>query len=185
MIGNISAGLYGVGVAPSTNSYESISTVTVGAGGQASITFSSIPSTYKHLQLRILGSDDGAGSEYGNMTFNGDTAANYASHQLYGDGSSAAANAFPNNNQIYLHRISGSIANTFGAIIVDILDYASTTKNKTVRELGGYDANGSGRISFSSGVWMNTNAITSITATTGGSKWLQYTSFALYGIKDS
>ena len=178
-------GIYASSIQPSLNasSYESIATTTVGAGGQASITFSSIPQTYKHLQLRILGSDDGAGSEYGNMTFNGDTAANYSSHQLFGDGSSAQANGFTNNNQIYLHRISGSITNTFGAIIVDIYDYANTSKYKTVRELGGYDANGSGRISFSSGLWFNTNAITSITATTGGSKWLQYTSFALYGIK--
>ena len=184
MIGNIAAGLYGVGVTPSTSSYESIATVSVGSGGQSSITFSSIPSTYKHLQLRILGSDDGSGSEYGNMTFNSDTGTNYASHQLFGDGSSAQANSFTSNNQIYLHRISGSITNTFGAIVVDILDYTSTSKYKTVRELGGYDANGSGRISFSSGVWLNTNAITSITATTGGSKWLEYTNFALYGIKD-
>lgn len=36
---------------PSTD-YDSIATTTVGAGGAASITFSSIPSTYQHLQIR-------------------------------------------------------------------------------------------------------------------------------------
>lgn len=169
-----------------TSDYESISTITIGSGGQSSITFSSIPSTYTHLQLRIFGADDDSGgSSYGNMTFNGDTGTNYSSHQLYGAGSGANANNFASNNQIYIHRIPGNVTSTFGSVIVDILEYKNTGIYKTVRTFGGYDANGSivGRMSFASGNWRNTNAITSITLTTGGTKWLEYSHFALYGIK--
>ena len=58
MIGNIVAGTFSAGVAPVTSSYESIATVSVGSGGQSSIVFSSIPSTYKHLQLRAIARTD-------------------------------------------------------------------------------------------------------------------------------
>jgi hypothetical protein len=183
--GGLSSQAYGqFSVSGPSASFDSIATSTVGAGGASFVTFSSIPSTYKHLQIRIFGADDDTGSSYGNMTFNSDTGANYASHQLFGDGSSVQANNFPSNNQIYIHRIPGNITNVFGGVIVDILDYANTSKYKTVKTLGGYDANNATcRTSFASGVWMNTNAINSILISTGGSKWLQYTNIALYGIK--
>jgi hypothetical protein len=75
-------------------------------------------------------------------------------------------------------------ANVFGTFIIDILDYANTSKYKTQRGLGGADLNGSGYISFNSGNWRNTNAITSISLTPlYGSQFAQYSSFALYGIK--
>jgi hypothetical protein len=189
ILGVIASSISGNLTPPDTGSMFPIAMVNVGSAGAASISFTSIPQTYKHLQLRLIGADNASGSDYGNMQFNGDTGANYASHQLYGDGSSATANNFPNNNQIYIHRIPGSITNTFGAVIVDILDYTNINKYKTVRELGGYDANGSGRISFSSGMWFggtignSANTITSISISTGGSSWLQYSQFALYGIK--
>ncbi len=70
MIGAITAGLYGTGVPPVTSSYESIATST--ATG-SSITFSSIPSTYKHLQVRALGVFSGTVGA-GFMYFNGDNA---------------------------------------------------------------------------------------------------------------
>lgn len=186
MIGNIVAGTFSAGVAPVTSSYESIATTTVGSGGNSSITFTSggVWADYKHLQIRIFGADDASGSDYGYMQFNSDTGNNYAAHQLFGDGSSAQANGFSSINQIYIQRIPGSITSTFGAVVIDILDHGSTSKTKTVRMLGGYDANGSGRISFSSGLWNSTSAITSILLGTGATKWLEHTKIALYGIKD-
>lgn len=171
--------------------FESIATVTVGSGTQNEITFSSIPSTYTHLQLRLIGRTNRTSNTQANvvMRFNNDTGSNYAFHDLYGDGSSVTASATTSQTNIVVNRITGAdaISNNFGAIIVDILDYKNTNKYKTIRALGGVDNNGSGAVSFSSGVWMNTNAITEIDLTTiaGTFNYTQYSHFALYGIKSS
>jgi len=179
MIGAITAGLFGTGMAVSTTSYDSISTVTVGAGGVSSITFSSIPSTYKHLQIRALHVTAAAGSS-ATLRFNGDTTtSNYRQHTLYGTGAAAGVNTIA--NQLYSPYDSGGAATTSpGAMVLDILDYADTNKYKTARYLSGYDANGSGIIQFVSGLWTSTSAISSITFTLS---FNQYSSFALYGIK--
>ena len=176
MIGAITAGLFSTGVAASTNSYESISTVTVGAGGTSTITFSSIPSTYKHLQIRALAITSVV-SQGAVVQFNGDSGANYKYHSLYGDGSAAAAT---NGSGVIAPFFMGGVFSP-GSAVIDILDYANTNKYKTVRSLDGYDANGSGYVDLTSGLWLSTAAITSITLTR--STIQQYSSFALYGIK--
>ncbi len=163
--------------------------VQVGSAGAANIDFTSIPSTYKHLQIRLLARTthpSGTDGDYLDMRFNSDTGANYATHQISGDGSSASALAFTSQTSMYPSRVgaTGLAANIFGCIIIDILDYSSTAKYKTVRQLGGCDANGSGALRFASCLWMNTNAITSINLQAGSGTGLeQYSSFALYGIK--
>ena len=167
------------------NSYESIATVTVGAGGSSVITFSSIPSTYKHLQIRCMSRSDALCFAY--LAFNSDTTnANYKTHYLMGNGSAASAGAY---NQTYPGMIYGGAAG-FGqapnvsAQIFDILDYASTNKNKTIRMLNGLDANGSGVVGLDSAVWLNnSSAVSTITLSTNTSVFSQYSSFALYGIK--
>ena len=180
MIGAITAGLFSTGTAASTNSYESIATVTVGSGGSSSISFSSIPSTYKHLQIRVMGICVGGATINGVMNFNSDTTGtNYYSHWLTGNGTAASASAA---NYPYLPLFTGGSTAPSGYVI-DILDYANTNKNKTTRALGGYDANGSGSVVLNSALWSNTAAINSITFTTNGGNWAQYSSFALYGIK--
>ena len=179
----------------STNSYESIATVTVGSGGTASVNFSSIPSTYKHLQIRCLTRGSNSASTcpiY--LTVNGDTAANYSTHQLLGNGATAYADGHANASYIidgfggFQTLSGGDLANDFGVGIIDLLDYANTSKYKTARALFGRDTNTTtGRIVFESGSWRNTNAITSLSFTTDtttyGITWSQYTQFALYGIK--
>ena len=66
-------------------SYDSIATTTVGAGGASSVTFSSIPQTYTHLQLRYFGGNNANPGGSGFVSFNGDTTdANYYDHVLYG-----------------------------------------------------------------------------------------------------
>jgi hypothetical protein len=162
-------------------SFESIETVTVGSGGAASISFTSIPQTYTHLQIR--GIAKAVNNEQGYfLQINGDTASNYTSHLLYGDGSSALA--FANNSWGGIDLASTS-SSQFGPMVVDILDYTNTNKFKTVRSLGGVDNNGSGYINFFSGLWRNTNAVTSISIKEilGGGNITQFSSFALYGIK--
>jgi hypothetical protein len=186
---NIISGTLSVGVVPSTTSYESIATVTVGSGGSSTVSFTSIPATFTHLQVRLIarGGSGSSGSSYMNLTFNSVGSSVYSAHQLYGDGSSAAANAFSSQSIIYVNRIAGAGTNssTFGSVVMDILDYASTSKYKTIRALGGYDDNGTGRISLTSGLYQQTTAISSLTLTPEAGSFPQYSSFALYGIKGS
>jgi hypothetical protein len=170
-----------------TSSYESIATVTVGSGGSSSISFTSIPATYTHLQVRLIarGGAGSSGSSYINLTFNSVGSSVYSAQQLFGDGSSAQANAFASQSVIYVNRIAGASTNssTFGSVVMDILDYASTSKYKTIRALGGYDDNGTGRISLTSGLYQQTTAISSLTLTPEAGSFPQYSQFALYGIK--
>jgi len=168
------------------NSYTSLQTVTVGAGGASSITFSSIPSTYTHLQVRLFGrttSSNAYATVY--IQNNSDTGTNYTYHALSGSGSSASSSGrgTGSDTAMTVQNLTGAgaTANNFGATIIDILDYANTNKYKTMRELGGYDNNGSGYINLNSSVWLNTNAISSLTITADGN-FVQYTSAALYGV---
>lgn len=175
------------GGAAAGGDYESIATVTVGSGGSSSVSFTSIPSTYQHLQVRIIAKDSRGVGNLSNlyMTFNSDTGANYATHQLYGDGGGAGAAAATSSTSMFFGYCASATttANMFGATITDVLDYANTSKNKTIRSLTGGDNNGSGVVALTSGVWMNTAAVSTITITPLVANLTQYSSFALYGIK--
>jgi hypothetical protein len=159
------------------NSYESIATVTVGSGGAANIEFTSIPSTYTHLQIRGIGLITSAGGF--TVQFNSDTGSNYSWHQLYGEGSIAQSNSGATQTFMYMAYGGGS-ATAPNALVTDILDYANTNKYKTLRSLSGNDLNGSGGIQFWSGNWRSTSAITSIKVT---ASFNQYSQLALYGVK--
>ena len=188
---NTVLGSFSSGVAASTSSYESIATQT-STGGESSLTFSSIPSTYKHLQVRVMCKSEATGTFAVSLvgTFNSDSGANYAWHKLQGNGSAATAEGGTGNTWA-LFTNSGlqndaSLANMFGVTIIDIADYASTTKNKTVRSFNGVSANSTStnyRVSLESNLWLNTSAITSIAFSPLGSTFLAGTSIALYGIK--
>lgn len=168
-----------------TNSYQSIQTVTVGSGGSSTISFTSIPATYTHLQLRGLFGTNGAGQPYV-INFNSDTGNNYSYHYLQGNGSAASAGGSTSRVFTLLTDNSGGGTSTSpSAFVMDLLDYRSTSKNKTMRLLMGYDGNGSGDIRLGSGLWFATPvAITSISLSgLSGATFSQYSSFALYGIK--
>lgn len=172
----------------STNSYESIATVTVGSGGASTVTFSSIPSTYQHLQIRAFARLNNSGvNGTGLLVYNSDTNTNnYTYHELWGSGTAVNAygTAAPENNQLVAFTGGTALTSNFGAVVTDILDYANSNKYKTMRNFGGYDNNGSGQIRLNSGLWMNTAAITSITLTpNAGTAFVEYSQFALYGIK--
>ena len=170
----------------STNSFESIQTVIVGSGGQTSITFTSIPSTYKHLQIRAIAQDSATNPPYNaSLNFNSDTAANYSVHFLAGDGTSpATSSGIASATYIEFGYLNGATTSTsYSACVIDILDYADTNKYKTTRMLQGFDKNGSGRVDLTSGSWRSTSAITSITIASQGTSLRQYSHFALYGIK--
>jgi hypothetical protein len=166
--------------------FESIATVTVGAGGAANIEFTSIPSTYTHLQVRLiarLSTADTGGNVF--LQFNSDTASNYSWHYVEGDGATANAGASANASQILCGRTTAATATAgqFGAAVIDILDYKNTNKYKTTRTLTGSDRNGAGVVRLDSGNWRNTNAITSIKLNPSTDNFVQYSQAALYGIK--
>lgn len=168
------------------NSYESIATATVGAGGSASIVFSSIPATYKHLQIRCIARLSGASY---NSIFrpNGDSStASYTYHSLYADGTTTTADAYTTGLSGAYSLFSTSSAqgaNTFGVGVIDVLDYTSTNKYKTFRSFQGWDNNGSGFLFLSSSLWKDTSVISSLTIVPEAGSFVQYSQFALYGIK--
>lgn len=171
--------------------YDALATTTLSAT-TSSITFAGIPSGYKHLQIRYIARTDmssgGAWSPI-NVRFNSDTAANYTVHTLGGQGASAFSEGYTSQTGMTggFGAASTNATNSFGAGVIDILDYASTTKNKTIRILNGVENNGSGIAVLQSGSWMSTSAINSITlglyGSTNGSNYLANTQFALYGVK--
>jgi hypothetical protein len=169
-----------------------IATVTVGSGGQASVEFTSIPQYYEHLQIRGIGrsSQIADGTNYIFLKFNGSSQTEYAYHDLVGTGASAGSSATANSTLILAGQLprANLLANSFGANIIDILDYSNTNKNKTVRCLTGVDYNGlsnsqPGYIRLQSGLWINTSTVTSIQLTSESGNFTQYSHFALYGIK--
>ena len=176
------------------NSYESIATAT-GTGSNNYIEFTSIPSTYTHLQLRIIAQPNrpaGGGATLMPIRFNADSGANYSVHWGSGDGSTASASGGGSQNAILLGFTpngggsSGSFQDIFNGLVVDILDYANTSKNKTVRSFGGFDKNGSGWVGLFSGAWFNTAAINSMRIYINDAfteSWGVDSQVALYGIK--
>jgi hypothetical protein len=158
-------------------SFESIATTTVGSSGVSNVEFTSIPSTYTHLQIRGIFRQTG-GDQWNSIQFNGDTGSNYATHNLYGTGASAVSEAAAPGTNTLLGNGAQPIP-----FVIDILDYANTNKFKTTRLLWGMDSNGGGYIMFGSHLWRNTNAITSVKINGVSSNFAQYSSFALYGIK--
>lgn len=168
----------GVAGAATAESFYSIQTATVTSGGASSITFSSIPSIYTHLQIRCLVQANTGGNSALSLNFNSDTtASNYYRHALLGDGSSASTQE---GQQFYV----GSITDGGWAInIIDILDYKNTNKYKTTRILAGRENNSTGAVFFTSQLWKNTNAISTIDILPAAANFVQYSQIALYGVK--
>jgi hypothetical protein len=173
--------------------YESIQTVTVSSGTSASITLGSIPQTYTHLQLRSMNvcSSGSTGQSGVYMRFNTDTSSgstNYPNHLIQGNGSAASAGFQGSAGNVGFVTTNSTIgSNIFAVGICDILDYTNTNKYKTHRTFNGFDGNqaltSKGQVHFTSGVWLNTAAINSITLTPQDGPWGTYTTFALYGIR--
>jgi hypothetical protein len=179
--------LAGVGAGPKGD-YESIATTTVESGGQATITFNSIPQNFKHLQVRVLARDVSATNDITSikLTINSDTSSTYTRHILYADGSGFSPGYNATTGFCYAGGVvqGGSTANIFAVNVIDILDYANTNKYKTLRNLNGADRNGSGSIILLSNLWQSSSAITTLSFTSfSASNFAQYTQFALYGIK--
>jgi hypothetical protein len=175
-----------------TDFYQ-IATTTLGSA-TSTVTFSSIPADYTHLQIRASYQTSRGTYPLDKIfiRFNSDTASNYSTHVVQGDGASATSSA-ENTDKITDRDMSSTTAASgglvFGGLIMDILDYANTNKYKTVRSISGFDTNGTvsgfgGRVGLFSGNWRSTSAITSITFTVdNAANYSANSKFSLYGIK--
>ena len=165
-------------------SFESIATAT-GTGSSGTITFSSIVGTYKHLQVRWMGQVDGGtnGTYNTYIQLNSDSGNNYARHTLEGDGSSVTASGADSVTAPQVGLATRNSDTALGVSIIDIHDYSSSTKNKTIRVFNGADRNGSGAVQLQSGLWMSTSVVTNISIINFNGNFKTTSVFSLYGIK--
>lgn len=175
--------------------YELIST-TVLSSSAACVTFAGLDTSaaaYKHLQIRYTARCSSAVAYpiTVNAQLNDDsTVGNYKWHLIGGDSTAVASyNGQLTPAGLFTGAAAGGSANAsaFSANIVDFLDFASTSKNKTMRSLGGSSASSTAinnEIRLYSSLWMSTAAITSIALTlTDSSNFVTGSRFSLYGLK--
>ena len=188
LLGILNQQASGGGAAPA---FDLLETTTL-TSSASSITFSGLSAyaaDYKHLQVRAVLANTG-NSHRLTTRFNGDnTTANYRSHNMLTTGSTPSS---LNNADNYLYRgitrfndpINGAnYSNAFGAVVSDYLDFANTSKNKTVRTMAGFGTSVQKGTDFGSGFWNNTDAITSITFLPGSGNFAANCRVSLYGIK--
>ncbi|CAB4148197.1 hypothetical protein UFOVP696_21 [uncultured Caudovirales phage] len=164
------------------------------AGSTSTFTFASIPSTFSHLQLRLTGrSVSNQSTPYDAViTVNGANPTTFIAHRLSADGGSVTSASVTSDN-VFRSPLcipnAFHTANVFGSVIFDFLDYANTSKNKTVRIISGYDNNGgsspaAGWVNLVSSAWFDTSAVSNIQLFTFGN-WAAGSRADLYGITSS
>lgn len=177
-----SARAYGLGAGGLiVGDFESIATTVIGTA-TPSVTFSSIPQTYKHLQIRVMNRTTTGYDSYALITLNSTAT---RTHYLLGINNQALSGTNPNSifGPAGYGPAGGWSSNIFGVGIIDILDYTNTNINKTVRTLTGVEGNALGGLSgLNSGYAATTSAVTTITITSQGTNFGQYSHFALYGL---
>jgi hypothetical protein len=168
-----------------------ISSNTVGSGGAASVTFSSIPATYTDLVVKISSRQTNA-QIYGvlNFQFNSSGGTAYSYKLLQGDGSAATSTGQTGVDSIYgVYSDVGAnaTANTFSNIEMYIPNYTSSNYKSVSLDQVAENNSSTANTILNAGLWANTSAITSIVMATGGSgaNFVQYSTFYLYGIKNS
>lgn len=172
----------------STTSYFSIASVTITDNSTNSITFSGIPNTYSHLQLRafITSVND---SQYYGMRFNSVSSGNLYVDQGIGGRQTDTMESwsYPNENAFALVGRGNGTNPTFpGIAIVDIIDYTDTTKFKTTRGMNTITRTTTGETYMRSGVFMSTNAVSSITIYNASNGYFMTgNKIMLFGIKGS
>jgi hypothetical protein len=173
------------------NTYEAIATVTVGSGGAADITFSSIPATY--TDLNVLASTRSTGDQASvnycqlRLELNGNTS-NYSDRLLYGIGGLGAGSLSYTNAYVTwagASTDSTATASTFSNVSIYIPNYASSN-NKSISSDGVTESNATNSIlTLDAGLWANSSAITSLKFTLETGNFAQYSTATLYGIKNS
>jgi hypothetical protein len=157
-----------------------INSVNVSTTG--SVTLSNIPNTFQDLMLVVSARTDSSSLTSALLRFNGDTSSVYSSTLLLGNGVSATSERYSNESFARIGYAVGSsqLASAFSSQVVQIIDYASTSRFKTIVSRDSSDTNGSGVSQLTTALWRNTAAITSITYATS---IVPGSTITLYGIK--
>jgi aspartate/tyrosine/aromatic aminotransferase len=174
-----------------SNTFTLISSVTVGSGGASTVSFSSIPTTYTDLLIKISGRTNRSNSEVDlfNISINGNSSAVYSAKVLYGTGSSTASGTDTSQTTLTSTALANgntATANTFGNTEVYIPNYTSSNA-KSISADGVSENNGTTGFQWmAAGLFNSSSAITSLTFSPANSSLiLQYSTFYLYGIKNS
>ena len=154
----------------------------------SSVSFTGLDSytDYKHLQIRMVAICAAGFTSSGYLELNGDSTASYSFHRLEGDGSSVSASGSSNANYILINKMlpDNDYPTSFGVGVFDVLDFSSSSKNTTIRASHGYHNAGNEQVYLSSGAYLNTAAITSLTiGGAGGNSMGAGSRFSLYGSK--
>jgi hypothetical protein len=158
-----------------TPTYTPLANLTLGASA-ASITFGSIPATYRDLILVVQGTTTVTADA--RLRINGDTGAGYDHQRMSGNGSAATAASASLSSGSRLTEIVQFRSTDLTQLIINIMDYSATDKHKTI--LSRADRAGGGAEAHVNR-WPNTAAITNLVLYTAAS-WQSGTTVALYGI---
>jgi hypothetical protein len=157
-----------------TPTYDLIASTVLGSD-TATVTFSSIPATYRDLILVFDGATTFDGTGILQLVLNSDTGDNYKYVEMSGSGSSADSGA-GSNNQANI----GSTSNTSRNLsVVQIMDYSATDKHKTILIRSDNSALNTRAKAIR---WVSTSAINTIVAQTNATSFVSGSSFYLYGI---
>jgi hypothetical protein len=171
------------------NTYTLIASNTVGSGGVASVTFSSFAATYTYLKIVVSTRASDSSPPGLLITFNGATT-NFSHRYLLGDGASAASgtNAYSiGSASIYAGTSEGTsnTASTFSSHDIYIPNYTGSNYKSVSIDAASENNAATAYAVFSAGLWSNTAAITSVSLSFNSGNFVQYSTFYLYGIKNS
>ena len=170
-------------------SYDLLETQVLSSSA-SSVTFTGLGSysDYKHLQIRytLRGVDNAANLDLIQWTFNGTVGgSDYAYHRLRGYNSTVSSSASSSQSLMYsgIFPDDGQDGGIFGAGVADILDFSSSSKNKTLRVFDGSWFTSFPNVYLSSGLYNDTTPVTSITMASDKSGWVAGSRISLYGVK--
>ena len=173
------------------NTYNLITSTTLSTS-TASVTFSSLPTTFTDLLIKCsTRSDQPSVLDLVIGTFNGSSASNYDNYSLIGNGANSVSNRGLSQPYMRFGYTDGNSAgsNIFGATEIYIPNYQSST-NKIASGFSGSGNNSTSAadafVTMYATRWALTSAITSITISPiNGPNWIAGSTFQLYGIKNS
>lgn len=158
-----------------------ISSVTVGAGGASSISFSAIPASFTDLYLVYsCRTALAAAADDLYLTINGSTTS-FTRRYLRGNGSSVTS-ASGSNNAVGMHEANSATSNVFDNGLICLPNYAGSTNKSFSIDVVTEDNSGLAYQFMMAGLWSNTSAITSLTIS-GNASYTQYSTAYLYGLQ--
>lgn len=167
------------------DTFVKIASVTVGSGGASSIDFTSIPSTYTDLCVKLSARPTSGGTTQAQIRFNSSGGTAYSDKTIEGDGSTAVSFSRSSQAYVFAVAVNGTTSNTFGNTEFYIPNYAGSN-NKSISIDSVSEANTtSAYMALVAGLWSNTSAINAVNLTLNGVNFAQYSTATLYGIKSS